>query len=371
MFPILKSGLTNALSSVGISSKLHKVVSKTNVNKSQVATLVRLSYRNEDEEPLIKPFPYHEKIYSSLEGRKSFAWKPWHPNCKLIVVDGPVACGKKKFAQELAKELDFFYIPEPTFDDLYITHWGFDVRTLDSQLPKDAQTWDIDRFLQDPHDINTAAMQLYMYHLRLKSYIHAYLHLCHTGQGVITVRGPWSDRCFTTAMHDSKYISDGAYETIMNTYKNTWHLMFRPHLTIYMDVPVDVTLENIQKYGEPLEKTSKVFTKEYLTSFETDIKCSVLDYLEPHGLIYYHKNIDEPISDTLDEIEKLNFDNYLTRDFILSFWRMSRDDQIGSVHMYSNELDAILSSTDIYSDVPELHMSAESSKIWEKVWGEE
>lgn len=85
---------------------------------------------------------------------------------QVILVEGPVTAGKTGFAQELAKELDMHYVEHATTDRVFINGYGFDLRTLDHKLPKGAQTFDEKKFLAEPNARLTAAMQLWLYHLR-------------------------------------------------------------------------------------------------------------------------------------------------------------------------------------------------------------
>lgn len=85
---------------------------------------------------------------------------------KVIVVEGPVASGKSKFAQELANDLDMLYIPEANLDLLYINPYGYDMRQLDDQLPASCKSFDVNNFLCNPNDPLSATFQLRMYTLR-------------------------------------------------------------------------------------------------------------------------------------------------------------------------------------------------------------
>jgi NADH dehydrogenase (ubiquinone) 1 alpha subcomplex subunit 10 len=165
---------------------------------------------------------------------------------KIIVVDGPVASGKVKFAKELAQELDFLFVPQPTFDKLYVTHWGFDVRTVDDKLPEEARSWDIERFLHNPHNRNTTWMQFHMFYLRYNTYTEALTHLFATGQGVVTIRCPWTDQAFSTAMYKNNYISKEAFSSMKSTYVSPQLKLLKPHLLIYLDTPVKTTLVSLK-----------------------------------------------------------------------------------------------------------------------------
>lgn len=81
-------------------------------------------------------------------------------------MEGPIAAGKTKFAQELAKELDMHYVPHANMDHLLINPYGFDLRTLDHKLPKGARTFDEKNFLAEPNHRMTGTLQYSLYGLR-------------------------------------------------------------------------------------------------------------------------------------------------------------------------------------------------------------
>lgn len=82
------------------------------------------------------------------------------------MVEGPIASGKTEFAKKLANELDMYYLPQASMDDVYINEYGFDMRELDNQLPPGAQSFDEKKFVNDPTNRLTSAFQLNMYMLK-------------------------------------------------------------------------------------------------------------------------------------------------------------------------------------------------------------
>lgn len=85
---------------------------------------------------------------------------------KVIVVEGPVAAGKSKFAKELANDLDMLYVPEANLDLIYINKYGYDLRKLDDQLPATCKSFDVNNFLKTPNHRSVATFQMQMYQLR-------------------------------------------------------------------------------------------------------------------------------------------------------------------------------------------------------------
>lgn len=164
---------------------------------------------------------------------------------QIIVVEGPLAAGKSQFAQELAKDLDMLYVPEANMDLIYINPYGYDMRQLDAQLPASYRSYDIGNFLQHPTDKQAANFQIRMYMLRYQQYVDALAHVLSTGQGVVLDRSCFSDFVFVEAMVRAKYMSAGAKSVYYDLKKNTIGELFKPHLVVYLDVPVETVRERL------------------------------------------------------------------------------------------------------------------------------
>ncbi|KAJ8688405.1 hypothetical protein QAD02_024200 [Eretmocerus hayati] len=371
MFVALKSGLA-AKSLPGVAKELCKVHTKKRILNYQVANLMRASLRNEDEIPNIRPFPYHEKEMTVFQMLIDTHKCRVHQHSKLIIVDGQVASGKNKLAKELAEQFDFLYLPAPTFDDLLITAWGFDVRTLDHKLPKNVQSWDIERFLQNPTDINTASMQEYMLMMRMKHYMRALAHILCTGQGVVHVRSPWTDQVFAKAMAQSKFISPGALESHTDNCNAALHFLMKPHAVIYLDVPVDRTLQNIKKRNLPHERNSPVLNEKYLTDIEENHKKDYLSKISraAHLLIYdwSHGGDTEVV---VEDLENLQWDGFRDDDPKMQDWRFTGYDYKVRAKNFTYDQDMYLGLLDIMrTDVPELMAEGHEFRIWDEVWSE-
>jgi NADH dehydrogenase (ubiquinone) 1 alpha subcomplex subunit 10 len=189
-----------------------------------------------------------------------------------------------------------FYIGDATLDDHYINSYGFDLRSLNSEMPESCRSFDIHEFHKNPKHLKVATMQLLMYRMRYFRYVDALAHMLSTGQGVVIERSCYSDFAFVEAMYQNKYLSkegennaaldlikscilshiDGflfsAYETYNETKNVTVTQLLRPHLIIYLDVPVSTTLDNIKKNGKLGEKDSPVYTEKYLSIMENSLK---------------------------------------------------------------------------------------------------
>lgn len=70
-------------------------------------------------------------------------------------------------------------------------------------------------------------------------YVDALAHVLSTGQGVVLDRSCFSDFVFVEAMQKSDYISRAARSVYYDIRKNTITELLKPHLVIYLDVPVE------------------------------------------------------------------------------------------------------------------------------------
>lgn len=82
------------------------------------------------------------------------------------MVEGPIAAGKTEFAKKLANELDMYYLPQASMDDIFINEYGYDMRELDDKLPPGARSFDEEKFLKDPKSRFTSVLQLNMFGLK-------------------------------------------------------------------------------------------------------------------------------------------------------------------------------------------------------------
>lgn len=192
-------------------------------------TMTSKKFREKKTKPA--PFPYKERAYNMFWAHIDKTYKRFDENTKLIIIEGPPASGKHKLAKLIADEFGMKYVPDVTMDYKYINHYGYDLRNLDAKMPESLQTFDENDFLRDPWHINCAGFQGSKYVLRWHKYYQQIEHLFNTGifesilsylivlyllitiliagEGVVTVRSPFSDFVFSHAMRASKYISEG------------------------------------------------------------------------------------------------------------------------------------------------------------------
>lgn len=289
----------------------------------------------------------------------------------MIVVEGPIASGKSNFAKDLAKDLDMHYVPQPSMDQIYINPYGFDMRTLDSQLPKNTRSYDEKSFCTDPNGRNCAQFQIRMMMLRYDAYVDALAHILSTGQGVVTNRSPYSDYVFLETMFKHGYISRGARSVYYDLRGNTMTELMKPHLVIYLDVPVAKTKENLKKRGRDFEVQSKVFTDQYLGDMENIYKQTYLKEIAQHAelLVYDWSNGGET-EVVVEDIERIDFDRFDHYDPKMKDWRLHTEWEWCEMRMrFTSEKCDLLNYFNIPRfDVPELVRSADESKAWREIW---
>jgi NADH dehydrogenase (ubiquinone) 1 alpha subcomplex subunit 10 len=270
-----------------------------------------------------KPYPYHEKNYFFSDALFDKTTHRFDENSKVIVVEGPVAAGKSQFAKELAAELEMLYIPEPTLDQVYINSYGYDMRQLDPKLPKNCRSFDIRNFCLDPHHRNAAQFQIRMYMLRFEAYIDGLAHVMSTGQGVVLDRSCYSDFVFLEAMFKNGYVSKGARSVYYELKANTISELMKPHLVIYLDVPVKEVQNRLKKRNLDHEVKSKVFTETYLQDIENNYKQQYLKDISSHAelLVYDWSNYGES-EVVVEDIERIDFDRFEKHDPKMKDWRL-------------------------------------------------
>lgn len=244
-------------------------------------------------------------------------------NTKVIQVEGNLASGKNDFAKKLADELGMKYYPQPDLNDYYINRHGFDYMALNALLPERLRFCDWRMFHELPTRHSVIHMQHFLYRLRLWQYCNALSHLLNTGQGVVLTRTCFTERAIVDAMHSLGWLPKGymrgdgvrfydwihRYIYIRNATLNPTP---KPHLTIYLDTPVDTCLKRLQEDPDPMIANSKAHTEEFLEEIETAFKDTVLPKQDHHSHVMMidhprHKTVDE-VRDVIDDIESLDFE---------------------------------------------------------------
>jgi len=344
-----------------------QLVAPTNLARTQVATIVSKNLRDADyKRPA--PFDYKNTKYGFIQALMDKTTHRFDENSKIIVVDGPVASGKTAFAKEIAEDLDMVYVPEANMDMLYINDYGFDMRTLDPQLPKDVKSCDNASFLRDPSQRNAAGMQFEMYKLRLQQYIDALAHVLSTGQGVVMDRSVYSDFVFVETMAKFGFMSKGAQNVYYEVKKATVPQLMKPHLCIYLDISVDEVLKRLEARGDA---PSPFHTREVLTHMETVYKQQFLKEIGNHAeMLIYNWGESGDAEVVVEDIERIDFNRFDKNDAKLSDWWMP--DEWGWCQQrmqYTKNAYQIIQWMNIPDfSVPELVVSADDYKAWNDAW---
>jgi len=343
-----------------LTRQLCKVTATSNV--TQLAFITQKAKRANRRR--VPPFDYFNKKY----GLWAQLFDPMVDRCdensKVIVVEGPVAAGKSKMAAKLAEEFEMVYLPPPTFDEYYINEYGYDVRTLDDKLTPSSQSCDVQKFLTNPYHPNVPMFQFHYFQIKFDQYITTLLHLLSTGQGVVLSRSFYTDYIFAKAMTNAGYMRPEA----LKFYNDIVHIakleMLRPHLIIYLDVPVDAVKEKIKKRGIPYEVNSKVFTSEYLQDIENLYKLDYLKNITSHShVLVYDWTKEGDILSIVEDIEMLNFDYEDKNAKKMSDWRFeSVQDLRTKRQYYADRYFLHMDYTRNEYSVPELHYTAEEDE---------
>uniref|UniRef100_A0A646QDH4 NADH dehydrogenase [ubiquinone] 1 alpha subcomplex subunit 10, mitochondrial n=1 Tax=Hemiscolopendra marginata TaxID=943146 RepID=A0A646QDH4_9MYRI len=342
---------------------------KNKMNNSNILQCAFITTKTMRGEKKLRPapFPYKEKKLSYFR-----CWfmdnllKRFDENTKLLVVEGSIASGKSAVAKQLADELDMLYMPEVTMDMKYINEYGYDLRQLDDQLGESAKSCDVKKYYQNPHHMNVAKFQLSMYMYRFIQYMDALKHILNTGQGVILERCVYSDVVFLETMHKFNYLSKGVKSYYYEVKRNTIDELIRPHLVIYLDVPVNILMNRIKQRNIDYEVNSKVLTKEYLTGLENEYR-KYLNFISEHAelLVYDWSNFGD-IEVVAEDIERLDFDQYGIYDNKLKDWRIEGKGDWDRLRMkYTAQQDSVLMYFNVPRfDVPEILMTTDDAEVY-------
>lgn len=277
-----------------------------------------------------KPWPYDRKKFTHLHSgilRVDRTVDRFDENTKVILIEGPIACGKSAFGIELADKLGMRYYGQPE-DEIIFKRGDRDWRLVNWKLPELAQVVDMKMFHLNPHHANSAALQFYMYHLRYFHYMEGLTHLFNTGQGVIHNRSVYSDKVFFKALMKMKIgrFNMDSWTHYNDIRRETLTDLLRPHLVIYLDVPPEQCVENIKKRGILHEVNSPVNTVEYMKNIEEVYKEEILPELSKHAeILVYDWKEGGDMDLVIEDLEGLDFDPYEGRTQKTEDWRFFRD----------------------------------------------
>ncbi|KAL0861288.1 hypothetical protein ABMA27_008849 [Loxostege sticticalis] len=315
--------------------------------------------------PKPAPFDYVNKDYTWLRSLRDRTTHRFDENSKVIVVEGPVAVGKTAFAAALAEDLCMKHFKEANMDIHYKQPNGCDLRMFDDQIPEDTRTFDHVNFNKCPNHRLAGNYQIMMYIARYSQYIDALAHLLNTGQGVVLERSPYSDFVFLEAMVSQKYVSKGVKSVYYELRNSTIEELMRPHLVIYLDLPVDGVTKAIKARNLQHETSGKALTPKFLMEMEKQYKSKYLRDISTHAeLLVYDWSGGGEVEVVVEDIERLDFDKYTEREEPkMKDWRLPREvDWADQRMLYTNNKHRLMNLFAVpRTDVPELITSADDA----------
>ena len=158
-----------------------------------------------------------------------------------------MGAGKGPLAKRLAEDLGMRFFPDVTPDDEYKTADGFDWRDLNKHLHEDVWYPDHKIVLETRNPYLAGYWEMAMLRMRTYNYLLALTHMLNTGDGVVLERSAWSGTVFARSIKDLNLVSHDFLTHYWDIRSAAFSLMHRPHVVIYLDVPVDKCLENVRK----------------------------------------------------------------------------------------------------------------------------
>lgn len=256
-------------------------------------------------------------------------------------------------------------------DDVYINPYGYDLRKLDPELPESVRSFDVTNFLKNPNAKLVAQFQIRMMMLRYSRYVDALAHLFSTGQGVVCNRCPYSDYVFLETMYKHGYVSNTVRSIYYDLRAHTITEILKPHLVVYLDVPVKKTMENIKKRGLPAETQSKVLNEKYLTDIEQIYKQRYLKDITQHAeLLVYDWSEGGDAEVVVEDIERIDLDRFDHYDTKMADWRlMYEEDWCERRQQYTTFKMELMNYFNVPRfEAPELMTDPDDFDIWYEKW---
>lgn len=205
-------------------------------------------------------------------------------------------------------------------------------------------------------------------------------------------RSPYSDFVFVEAMYKAGYMSRGARSAYYDIRKNSIVELLRPHLVVYLDVPVPKVMENIKKRALPYECNSPALTKEYLQSMEDTYKQQYLSEIRfvlffctfarfSNSIFLYSRDAELLVYDwsnggdtdvVIEDIEQIDFDRFDEQDTQMRDWRLRREEEWSMVrNQYADKKEYLMCHLNVPRfDVPELVTEADDILAYRNVLAE-
>ncbi|KAK7467728.1 hypothetical protein BaRGS_00037036 [Batillaria attramentaria] len=174
-----------------------------------------------------------------------------------------------------------------------------------------------------------------MYMQHFLKYAQALEHLLNTGQGVVMERGVYSHTVFYNVLRKVGQLSPEAFRYLNFVYDNTICEMWRPHLVIYLDAPVDYVRKQITRRANLWEVGSPIITDEFLKLVETTYKEKYLPQMRKYSDVMTVDMVDLPDWDMLiEDLEKRDLDTQpFDEDDKFKDWQSEFEDDFNRMRM--------------------------------------
>lgn len=163
-------------------------------------------------------------------------------------LSGNIGAGKEELGKKLAEDLGMKFFPDINPEMDYLDERdGFDYRSFNKHLPEDVWYPDFKSVLETKNPFQAGQWEMFVLRLRTYNYLCALTHLLNTGDGVVLERCAWTGTAFARTLRDLNYVSQDFLDHYWQIRSAAFQGMYRPHVIIYLDVPVDECLENARK----------------------------------------------------------------------------------------------------------------------------
>lgn len=259
------------------------------------------------------PWPYKKRRYNEFWQYFDNTRKRFDDNSKVILIEGNLAVGKSSFGEKLAKEFDMKFFPDIRDEKTFLAESGFDKRSLNEQLPARSGFCDMETFYGPNGNPalkkNFGPTVRHLYYEHFFYYAEALEHLFNTGQGIVIERGVHSHMVFQNVLRRMGYLSANALRYLSMAYDNTIIELWRPHMVIYLDAPIDFVRAQINKRNIEWEAKSPVITDEFLTTVDKVYKEKYLPYMGKFSEVRTYDVTDLPDWEILvEEMETVDLD---------------------------------------------------------------
>lgn len=320
-----------------------------------------------------KPWPYETTKFNFIHSLYDSTTARLNENSKAIVVEGLPGVGKREFAERLAKNFDLKVIDPVSHDEIYTFYEEeskLDMRIFDQFLPYSAQLYDFTKFYRDPEPEKgtMGRLQLQVYAWRYYRYAEALYHLLNTGQGVVVPRSVWGDSAIVGACRRMKWVTKPFVDYYNDYRDNSICELLRPHITIYLDAPVDVCMKRIKARGHPEESKSKNMNEKFLSSMEAAYKQDFLPKMRQSGAVMeidWTESADSMDMDVIcEEVARVVTESEDSEDKHFEDWRLDEEELCHNRRYVGDRLlQKRFLQRDLPLDCPEVLYSADDNEI--------